>query len=221
MPIEMLSGTDAEYRPGVGIMLLNDHGEVLVACRNDVSGQSWQMPQGGIEEGEDPRVTAFRELREEIGTDKAEIVAESEGWLRYDLPEELIGKTWEGRWRGQRQKWYVMRFTGRDADITIDTEHPEFRAWKWVPAEQLPSVVVSFKRQVYVHLLAEFPELSRGLGRLSKMLADPIVRMTMAADSVDEDQLYDLLLVVAEHLRKKRHLTAACLSCHGTDDPSR
>jgi putative (di)nucleoside polyphosphate hydrolase len=197
----------------MGIMLLNDRGDVLVGRRNDVPDEEWQMPQGGIDKAEDPRGD---------GTDKAEIVAESHGWLRYDLPEELIGKAWDGRWRGQRQKWFVMRFTGSDADITVDTEHPEFTAWKWVPVKQLPSLVVSFKRQVYVNLLAEFPDLSRGLGRgLSEMLADPIVRMTMAADSIDEDELYNMLLAVAEHLRKKRHLTAAFSSRQGADDPGR
>lgn len=222
MPSKTPSGTDAGYRPGVGIMLLNARGDVLVGRRNDVPDEEWQMPQGGIDEAEDPRVTAFRELKEEIGTDKAEIVAESRGWLRYDLPEELIGKAWGGRWRGQRQKWFVMRFTGSDADITVDTEQPEFAAWKWVPVEQLPSMVVSFKRQVYVNLLAEFPELSRGPRRgLSEMLADSIVRMTMAADSIDENELYDMLLAVAEHLRNKRHLAAAVSSCHGADDPGR
>jgi putative (di)nucleoside polyphosphate hydrolase len=222
MPSEASSRTDAEYRPGVGIMLLNDHDEVLVGRRNDVPDEEWQMPQGGIDEGEDPRATAFRELKEEIGTDQAEIVAESRSWLRYDLPEDLIGKAWGGRWRGQRQKWFVMRFTGTDADITVDTEHPEFAAWKWVPVEQLPSLIVSFKRQVYVNLLAEFPELARGLGRgLSEMLADPIVRMTMAADCIDEHELYDMLLAVAEHLRKNRHLTAIFSAIHKCDDPER
>lgn len=200
----------AGYRPGVGIMLLNDLGEVLVGRRNDVPDEEWQMPQGGIDAGEDPRIAALRELKEEIGIDSAEIIGESRGWLSYDLPEELISQAWDGRWRGQRQKWFVMRLTGRDADVTVDTEHPEFSAWKWIPVEQLPRMVVSFKRQVYVNLLAEFPELSRGPGRsLSQMLADPIVRMTMAADSIDERELCDMLLGIAEHLRKKRHLAAA------------
>jgi hypothetical protein len=111
-----------------------------------------------------------------------------------------------------------MRFTGSEADITVDTEHPEFTAWKWVPVEQLPSLVVSFKRQVYVNLLAEFPELYGGLGRdLSEVLADPIVRKTMAADSVDENELYDMLLGMAEHLRKKRHLGAASSAFYHDD----
>ena len=142
-----------EYRRGVGIMLLNDRNEVFVGRRLDAK-EAWQMPQGGIDEDEDPRSAAYRELREEIGTDKAEIIAESKVWLRYDLPPEFR-KRWDKRWRGQQQKWFVMRFSGVDADIDVATEHPEFSAWKWVPIERLPELVVSFKRQLYVDLLRE------------------------------------------------------------------
>lgn len=189
---------DAEYRPCVGIMLLNQHGEVLVAQRSDMPSEAWQMPQGGIEEDEDPQAAAFRELTEEIGTDKAEILAESQGWLRYDLPEEVLETARHGSWRGQRQKWFVMRFIGNDSDINLATEHPEFSAWKWVAIQQLPDLIVSFKRQVYLDLSAEFG----GLSRLSALLADPIVRMTMAADSVTEREVYDLLRRVSENLRR-------------------
>jgi 8-oxo-dGTP pyrophosphatase MutT (NUDIX family) len=145
-----------DYRRGVGIMLLNKNNEVLVGRRADAKG-AWQMPQGGIDENEDPLNAALRELREEIGTDKAEVIAESKAWLRYDLPPELR-KRWGDRWRGQQQKWFVMRFMGMDADIDVATEHPEFSGWKWVAIERLPDLVVSFKRQLYVDLLRELAE---------------------------------------------------------------
>ena len=146
-----------DYRRGVGIMLLNHSHQVFVGQRIDSQGEAWQMPQGGIDEDEEPRDAAFRELREEISTDKAEIVAESKAWLRYDLPPELR-KRWKDRWRGQQQKWFVMRFRGTDADINIATEHPEFSAWKWVAVENLPDLIVSFKRQLYLDLLQELRE---------------------------------------------------------------
>lgn len=196
-------GTIADYRPSVGIMLLNDRSEVFVARRIDVPGDTWQMPQGGIGEGEDPRAAAFRELREEIGTDKAKLMAESRTWLRYDLPKDLIPQSWEGRWHGQRQKWFVMRFSGKDADINLETEHPEFAAWKWVSIDELPAIVISFKRQVYLDLLAEFRELTQTLDqRIAELLEEPIIRMRMAADSIDEKHLYELLRRVARDLRK-------------------
>lgn len=195
---------EAEYRPSVGIMLLNVRGDVLVARRNDVADEAWQMPQGGIDPGEEPRAAALRELKEEIGTDKVEIVAESDGWLRYDLPQELRGRGRHKRWRGQRQKWFVMRFTGADSDIDLDTEHPEFSAWKWVAVRELPGLVVSFKRQVYVELLRKFPEIGRTLDeRLAALLDEPLIRLAMAADSVDERALYELLRRVSEQLRSR------------------
>jgi 8-oxo-dGTP pyrophosphatase MutT (NUDIX family) len=145
------------YRRGVGIMLLNRDHEVFVGQRLETQGEAWQMPQGGIDEDEEPREAAFRELREEIGTDKAEIVAESKAWLRYDLPPQLR-KRWNDRWQGQQQKWFVMQFRGTDADINIATEHPEFSAWKWIAVEHLPNLVISFKRQIYLDVLREFQE---------------------------------------------------------------
>lgn len=147
------------YRPAVGIMLLNRQREVFVAHRIDMPGMpAWQMPQGGIDPGETPPQAALRELKEEIGTDKAEILAESRAWLQYDLPPDIAGAIWGGRYRGQRQKWFVMRFTGTDADIDLATEHPEFDAWLWASPEQLPELIVSFKRQLYIDILAEFRE---------------------------------------------------------------
>ena len=196
---------DAQYRRGVGILLLNDRGDVLVARRIDMPFEAWQMPQGGINDGEEARVAAFRELKEEIGTEKVEVVGESKGWLRYDLPPELAERAWGGRWRGQCQKWFVMRFTGTDEDINLQTEHAEFSTWKWVSLQELPDLVVSFKRQLYVDLLAEFPDLHHGFGRsLSDLLADPLVRMTMAADSVSEAELFALLGRASERLRTRR-----------------
>jgi putative (di)nucleoside polyphosphate hydrolase len=147
------------YRPGVGIMLLNREGDVFVGRRKDMPMMpAWQMPQGGIDPGETPRQAALRELKEEIGTDKAEILGESQGWMKYDLPAELARGTWGGRYRGQRQKWFVMRFTGSDGDINLATEHPEFDAWKWVAPERLPELIVPFKHQLYIDILAEFRE---------------------------------------------------------------
>jgi len=148
------AGDDA-YRPGVGIMLLNHAGDVFVARRIDMKEEAWQMPQGGIDPGEAPRAAALRELKEEIGTDKAVILGESAGWLYYDLPAELHGRVWGGRYRGQRQKWFAMRFTGTDADIDLATEHPEFNAWRWVAPPRLPELIIPFKRQLYCEVLAE------------------------------------------------------------------
>jgi putative (di)nucleoside polyphosphate hydrolase len=154
------------YREGVGIMLLGPAGKVLVARRIDAGGEAWQMPQGGIDAGEDPRAAALRELAEEIGTAKAEILAESRGWLEYDLPPPLRDKVWGGRYRGQRQKWLLCRFTGSDADIALDRHHhPEFSEWRWVEPEALPRLIVDFKRDLYERVLAEFrPLLERPPG---------------------------------------------------------
>jgi putative (di)nucleoside polyphosphate hydrolase len=150
---------DDAYRPAVGIMLLDRANRVFVARRIDMKEEAWQMPQGGIDKGEAPQDAAFRELEEEIGTAKAEIIAESRDWLRYDLPPDLVGKVWGGRWKGQRQKWFAMRFTGRDEDIDLKTKHPEFSAWKWADPAHLPQLIVPFKRQLYVEVLQEFAAL--------------------------------------------------------------
>jgi putative (di)nucleoside polyphosphate hydrolase len=145
------------YRSAVGVMLLSRAGEVFVARRIDMPVMpAWQMPQGGIDPGETPVQAALRELKEEIGTDKAEILGESSRWLKYDLPEELARGMWGGRYRGQRQKWFAMRFTGNDMDIDLATDHPEFDAWKWIQPEQLPEMIVPFKRQLYLDILIEF-----------------------------------------------------------------
>lgn len=148
------------YRPGVGIMLLNREGSVFVAQRIDMPSDAWQMPQGGIDKGETPLDAAWREMMEEIGTDRAELLAESSDWLSYDLPHDLASRLWRGRFRGQRQKWFAFRFTGTDRDIDIDShDHPEFSTWRWAPMLELPLLIVPFKRQLYQQLVEEFRPL--------------------------------------------------------------
>jgi putative (di)nucleoside polyphosphate hydrolase len=144
------------YRPCVGIMLINPKGEVFVGRRIDREAESWQMPQGGIDPGEEPVTAAFRELREETGTDKARLLAEAPDWLTYDLPPPLVGRVWSGRYRGQRQKWFALRFLGQDHDIDLNTAHPEFEAWRWVAIDALPGLIVPFKRAIYTELVARF-----------------------------------------------------------------
>jgi putative (di)nucleoside polyphosphate hydrolase len=144
------------YRPGIGLVLLNTQGLAFVAQRIDAPGNSWQFPQGGIDEGEAPRATALREMEEEIGTNKAEIIAESADWISYDLPPDIADKSWKGRFRGQTQKWFCARFTGCDADINLDTEHPEFMSWRWMALEEVPKLIIPFKRVLYDKVVAEF-----------------------------------------------------------------
>jgi putative (di)nucleoside polyphosphate hydrolase len=146
------------YRPCAGVMLMNREGRVFVGQRIDTTLEAWQMPQGGIDPGEDARTAAIRELGEEVGVgpELVTIVAEAPEELLYDLPPELIGKVWKGKYRGQRQRWFLLRFEGEDSDIRIDTAHPEFRAWRWVKPEELPRVIVPFKRKLYEDVLAAF-----------------------------------------------------------------
>ena len=150
---------DPAYRLGVGVMLLNADGLVFVARRNDMPGDHWQMPQGGIDENEAPRSAALRELKEEIGTDRAVILAEAQTWLTYELPRNLASTAWSGQYRGQRQKWFAARFIGVDAEIDLDTEHPEFTDWRWVEVTALPELIVPFKRQLYLDVIEEFRSL--------------------------------------------------------------
>lgn len=148
------------YRPCAGVMLINAAAEVFVGQRLDNNNEAWQMPQGGIEKDEDPREAALRELEEETGIcrDLIKIEAETKGWVPYDLPHELVPKLWKGRFRGQEQKWFLMRFQGSDDQVNIETDHQEFSAWKWMPATELISNIVPFKRAVYQVVLAEFEQ---------------------------------------------------------------
>ena len=151
---------DLPYRPCVGIMLINDEGLIWVGNRiqevDTGSPLTWQMPQGGIDKDEDPATAALRELKEETGTDKAEILGETSDWLHYDLPEHLIGVALKGKFRGQAQKWFAMRFTGKDGDIDIAADaHQEFSEWAWVPMHELIELIVPFKRSVYEQVIAE------------------------------------------------------------------
>lgn len=137
---------------------MNAENRVFVAQRIDTKEPAWQMPQGGLDQGEDPYAAALRELEEETGTNKAALIAETKDWLRYDLPEDLQTKMWKGKYRGQEQKWYLMRFTGTDADINIDTEHPEFSEWKWAEFKTLPDMIVGFKKELYNQIVTAFKD---------------------------------------------------------------
>jgi putative (di)nucleoside polyphosphate hydrolase len=144
------------YRPCVGLMLLNADNEIFVGKRIDIPGEHWQMPQGGIDDGETPEEAALRELAEEIGTANAEIIAECPDWFSYDLPPRLSRKAWRGRYRGQTQKWFALRFNGIDDEINIATEEPEFVDWRWVAYDQLLTLIVPFKRDVYRQVTTYF-----------------------------------------------------------------
>ena len=150
--------TDLPYRPGVGIMLTNPQGKVFVGSRIDTEAPAWQMPQGGVDDGEFPREAALRELEEETGIPDhlVSIEAETPDWITYDLPHEIVPRIWKGRYRGQRQKWFLLRFQGTDDDIRIDTAHPEFSDWCWLAPQDLIAHIVAFKRDLYARVLQDF-----------------------------------------------------------------
>ena len=156
-----MSDDDHLYRRGVGVMLINRDGKVFVAARIDNPDDAWQMPQGGMDEDEEPWATALRELQEETGIapDLVEKIAECPERLRYDLPDEARAKVWGGKWRGQVQHWFLARFLGSDADIRLDGHgDPEFRDWKWVDPAEVPKLIVGFKRPLYERLVKDFAE---------------------------------------------------------------
>jgi putative (di)nucleoside polyphosphate hydrolase len=146
--------SDLPYRPCVGIMLFNQDGKVFVGKRIDQTVEGWQMPQGGIDKGEEPRQAVLRELQEEVGTDKAEILGEMDDWVTYDLPEHLVGVAFKGKYRGQKQKWFALRFTGADSDIDLTQHEPEFSDYRWVDIDALPDLIVPFKRDSYRQVVA-------------------------------------------------------------------
>jgi len=164
--MERASTAGLPYRRNVGAVLFNHAGLVLVCRRADLPNAEgapggWQLPQGGIDESEDPAAAVLRELAEEIGTDRAEVIAEHPEWLSYDLPPHLIGVALGGRYRGQTQKWFALRFLGEDGEIRLDADpHPEFDAWRWTPLAALPDLAVDFKRPIYARLARDFAHLA-------------------------------------------------------------
>lgn len=146
------------YRENVGVMLVNAQGHVFVGQRIDNLNDAWQMPQGGIDKGEDPQAAALRELEEETGVSPAlvTIEAQTDDWIAYDLPHDLVPRIWKGRFRGQKQKWFLMRFNGTDDQVKIEQEHQEFSAWRWLPSDELVDNIVPFKREVYEQVLKAF-----------------------------------------------------------------
>lgn len=149
------------YRLNVGVMLTNGRGEVFVGQRLDSEVAAWQMPQGGIDEGEEPLEAALRELTEETGVtpDLIDVIATTDDWVTYDLPHHIVPRIWKGRFKGQKQKWVLMRFNGTDDQINIEVDHQEFSEWRWLPADELVANIVEFKRPVYEQVLAEFQDL--------------------------------------------------------------
>ncbi len=158
----MIDPSTLPYRPNVGAALFNPQGLVFVARRADMpnaegAAGGWQLPQGGIDDDEDPGIAVLRELEEEIGTRNAVVVGEHPEWLTYDLPPALLGRTLGGRYRGQRQRWFALRFTGRDSDVRLDLDpHPEFDAWRWAALDELPGLAVAFKRPIYEVVAGSF-----------------------------------------------------------------
>lgn len=147
------------YRPCVGMMILNNRNDVFVARRIDSSRDAWQMPQGGIDQDESPEEAAFRELQEEIGTNKVKILAKTKKQYTYNFPRDLREKLWNGQYRGQRQTWFLMRYLGSEQDINIKTKNPEFNEWKWIQMSELINIVIPFKKKVYEKIILEFQDI--------------------------------------------------------------
>jgi putative (di)nucleoside polyphosphate hydrolase len=155
----------AHYRKCAGVVLVNDAGMIWVGERNDAAG-AWQMPQGGIDPGEDPQQAALRELEEETGTSNVEFLAAAPHWVKYDLPDDLMRRSWKGRWRGQMQMWFVYRFCGEDSEIDVlGVAKPEFDRWRWVQPQSVPGLIVAFKRPVYEAVIEMFEPVLAGASR--------------------------------------------------------
>ena len=156
--------TTLPYRPCAGIVLINSEGLIWSGRRLDTetrAPKAWQMPQGGIDKGEDPQAAAFREMEEEIGTARASLIKAAQDWLNYDLPSDLLGRAWKGKYRGQKMMWFALRFEGSDEDVNIETDDPEFSEWKWMTSEELLACTVDFKKEVYLQVFEEFSDLIR------------------------------------------------------------
>ena len=151
------------YRQGVGIMLINKQREVFVGRRIDTKIDAWQMPQGGIDDNESPSQAVMRELLEEVGSNHAEIIAESKRWFQYNLPDYLIPKLWNGKYRGQKQKWFILKYLGHDDDFKLDNAQQEFTQWRWAKIEELATIIVPFKRKLYEVVIEEFADVLKKL----------------------------------------------------------
>lgn len=151
------------YRRGVGMMIINDEGKVLLGKRIESRYEAWQMPQGGIDGAETPSKAVRREMLEEIGCDKGEIIAETKSWYSYDIPKFLVSKLWDGQYKGQKQKWFLIKFTGKDSEININTDNPEFREWCWADTSDMAELIVPFKKILYEAVLKEFNPLIEDL----------------------------------------------------------
>ena len=158
---QQLRASELPYRPCAGMMVFNRDGRVFIGKRIDQTQEAWQLPQGGIDGGEEPRTAALRELKEEIGTANVEVLREHPEWLTYDLPPNLVGVVWQGRYRGQRVKWFALRFLGSDREIDVVTPHQEFSEWKWIGLGDVLPLVVPFKRDLYAKAIATFSDLAR------------------------------------------------------------
>ncbi|MBL3284401.1 RNA pyrophosphohydrolase [Rickettsiales endosymbiont of Paramecium tredecaurelia] len=154
------------YRLGVGMMIVNDNNQILIARRIDSKSNTWQMPQGGIDLGETPSGAVMREMEEELGCNKGEIIAESKHWYSYHIPKFLIPRLWDGKYRGQKQKWFLIKFTGDDSDININTTNPEFMDWRWVDSDKLVASSIPFKRRLYAALISEFAFILHSIAQI-------------------------------------------------------
>lgn len=150
---------DLPFRDGVGMLIINKKGQIFVGKRIESKFEAWQMPQGGILLGETPSRAVFREMKEEIGCNYGKIIAETKKWYSYNIPDFLISKLWEGRYKGQKQKWFLVEFTGLDSDIDIATENAEFREWRWVSVHEILEIIVPFKKRLYAAVIKEFEHL--------------------------------------------------------------